>query len=145
MPIYTATFASVLVLIGGMFGKAACGFLADHIGVRGAFSTLQGLAALGLVLLVMAPSTAAFILLPFLGVVVQGTSSITYVIVNDLIHPERTARGYSLVYSTTSIASVVGPLGFGVIGDIYGIEVAMQAMAVTSVAAILPCWFVKPR
>ena len=58
VPIYTATFASVLVLIGGMFGKAVCGFLADHIGVRAAFSMLQVLCAVGLTLLVMASSTA---------------------------------------------------------------------------------------
>ncbi len=146
VPVYAATFASVLVLIGGMFGKAACGFLADHIGLRLAFTILQGLTALGLVLLVLATSTFAFILLPFLGVAVQGTSSITYVIVNDLIHPERTARGYSLIYTVTSVAAVGGSLGFGLIGDQFGIETAMLAMAVVAVIAILPCSLLKmPR
>lgn len=143
VPVYAATFAAVLILIGGMFGKAACGFLADRIGVRAAFATLQSMTALGLVLLVLMSSTAAFILLPILGVVLQGTSSITYVIVNDLIHPARTARGYSLVYSTTSLAGVAGPFVFGLIGDQYSIETAMLVMAFVAIAAILPCWFLR--
>lgn len=143
VPIYVATFAAVLVLTGGMFGKAVCGFLADRIGVRAAFTTLQSLTALGLVVLVFASSTAAFILLPVLGIVLQGTSSITYVIVNDLIHPERTARGYSLIYTTTSAAAVIGPFGFGLIGDRYGIETTMLVMAFVAIAAILPSWFLK--
>lgn len=146
VPVYAATFASVLVLIGGMLGKAVCGFMADRIGMRLAFTLLQTLTALGLVLLVLASSTTAFILLPFLGVAVQGTSSITYVLVNDLIHVDRTARGYSLIYTASSLASVVGPLGFGLIGDQYGIETAMLAMAVVAVIAILPCILLKmPR
>ena len=143
VPVYVATFAAVLVLSGGMFGKAVCGFLADRIGVRPAFAVLQGLTALGLILLIYAPGTTAYILLPFLGVALQGTTSITYVIVNDLIHPERIARGYSMIYTASSVASVVGPLGFGHVGDQYGIETAVLGMATIAILAILPCWFLK--
>jgi len=143
IPVYVATFAAVLVLIGGMFGKAVCGFLADRIGMRPAFAVLQGLTALGLILLIYASSTTAYILLPFLGVALQGTTSITYVIVNDLIHPERVARGYSMIYTASSVASIIGPLGFGHIGDQYGIETAVLGMATIAIIAILPCWFLK--
>ena len=143
IPVYVATFAAVLVLIGGMFGKAVCGFLADRIGMRPAFAVLQGLTALGLILLIYASGTTAYILLPFLGVALQGTTSITYVIVNDLIHPERVARGYSMIYTASSVASIIGPLGFGHIGDQYGIETAVLGMATIAIIAILPCWFLK--
>lgn len=143
VPTTAATLAAVLVLIGGMFGKALCGFLAENIGVRPAFAILQGLTALGLVLLVISSSTVAFALLPILGVVVQGTTSITYVIVNELIHPTRTARGYSIIYAASGIASVIGPVGFGTIGDRFGIETSMLVMAVIAICAILPSWFLK--
>ncbi len=144
VPAPIATVAAVLVLIGGMFGKALCGFLADRFGVRPTFALLQVLTATGLVLLVITPITASYILLPALGVVVQGTTSITYVIVNDLVHPERTARGYSMIYGASSFAALAGPMGFGLIGDQFGIEFTLIAMATTAIIAIFPCWFLKP-
>ena len=143
VPIYTATLAPVLVLIGGMFGKAVCGYLADLIGVRPAFAVLQCLTAFGLILVVMSNSTLAFIVLPFLGIALQGTTSITYVIVNDLVHTSRTARGYSMIYSASSLASVIAPLGFGSVGDLWDIEAAILVMAVIAVIAIVPCWALK--
>jgi FSR family fosmidomycin resistance protein-like MFS transporter len=143
VPIYTATLAPVLILIGGMFGKAACGFLADLIGIRTAFAILQGLTAIGLIFVVILDTTPAFTILPFLGLVLQGTTSITYVIVNDLIHPSRTVRGYSMIYGASSLAAVLGPFGFGRVGDLWGINTAILIMAVFALIAIVPCWTLK--
>lgn len=139
-----AAMASVFILVGGTFGKAVCGTLADRIGMRKAFSILQILTALGLILLIMLPNAiAAFILLPFLGVVVQGSTSITYVKVPDYIHPERTARGYSMIYATTSLVAFCGPIGMGVIADQYGIHMSIGIMAGIAIASIVPAWFLK--
>jgi len=143
VPVYTATLAPVLILIGGMFGKAACGFLADLIGLRTAFTILQGLTAIGLIFVVILSTTPAFLILPFLGLALQGTTSITYVIVNDLIHPSRTVRGYSMIYGASSLAYVLGPFGFGHIGDLWGINTAILIMAVIALIAIVPCWALK--
>jgi predicted MFS family arabinose efflux permease len=59
------------------------------------------------------------------------------------VHPERTARGYSMIYGASSFAALAGPMGFGVIGDQFGIAYILIAMAVTAIIAILPCWFLK--
>lgn len=144
-PLSIATFAASAILVGGIFGKAACGFLADRIGVRAAFSLIQTLTAAGIVGMVFAPIFAGYLLLPVLGVVLQGSTSITYSIVNDLVHQQRAARGFALIYAASSFSAVAGPVGFGLLGDAYGIETAILAMAVFALLAILPCVFLPLR
>jgi MFS transporter, FSR family, fosmidomycin resistance protein len=143
VPLVTATFAATAILIGGMFGKAICGFLADRIGARLAFILIQILTGIGIVAAVFAPGYHAYILLPFLGVVLQGSTSITYSMVNDLVHESRASRGFALVYGGAGFSSVVGPLGCGVLGDVYGIDMAMLVMAGAAVLAIPPCLFLR--
>lgn len=143
VPLVTATFAATAVLIGGMFGKAICGFLADKIGPRRAFFIIQVLTAAGIVAAVLAPGYTAYLLLPFLGVVLQGSTSITYSMVNDFVHESRASRGFALVYGGSGLSSVVGPLGCGLLGDAYGIDVAMLAMAAAALLAIPPCLYLR--
>jgi len=141
LPLYIATMATVILLTGGIFGKAGCGFLAEHLSVRKAFALVQGLTALGLIAIIAAPAWLAFILLLPLGVVAQGSTSITYGLIPDLIHPDRMARGYAIMYSFTSFAAALGPWIFGHVGDRYGINVAMLAMAFVSLLAVPPLLF----
>ena len=51
------------------------------------------------------------------------------------------ARGYALMYSFTSFAAALGPWLFGQIGDHYGINIAMLAMAVVALLAVPPLAF----
>jgi len=138
LPLYIATLGAVAVLTGGIFGKAGCGFLAERVGVRRAFILVQVLTAVGLAAVVAAPGWLAFALLGPLGVVAQGSTSITYGLVPDMIHPSRLARGYALMYASTSFASAGGPLAFGHIGDTFGIGASMLVMAVVAMLAVPP-------
>ena len=133
---FAATLAAVLVLTGGMFGKAACGYLAQNLGTRRAFAAVQLATAGGLLAVAVLPGALAYALLPFVGMVLQGSTSITYSAVNDLILPSHTARGFALIYAAGSFASIAGPLGFGVIGDWYGIETALIGMAAASALGV---------
>jgi MFS family permease len=96
-----------------------------------------------IVLALLAPGGWAFGVLPFLGIVLQGSTSITYSTVNDFVHPSRVSRGFALIYAAGSFASVAGPLSFGLIGDRYGIETAMVVMAAIAVLAIPPCLYLR--
>lgn len=140
LPLTVATAGTVLLLLGGIFGKAGCGYLADRIGVRPAFLAIQLLTGAGLVVLVLLPGWWAMALLVPLGVVVQGSSSITYGFGADLIHPKRMARGYALLYSSSSFSAAGGPLMAGYFADGAGIDVAFFVMAGASVAAIPPIY-----
>ncbi|MGI9490437.1 MAG: MFS transporter [Geminicoccaceae bacterium] len=141
LPLYIATMATVVLLTGGIFGKAGCGFLAERLGVRPAFALVQLLTAFGLIAVIIAPAWLAFALLLPLGVVAQGSTSITYGLIPDLIHPQRMARGYAIMYSSTSFAAALGPWIFGLVGDQYGINVAILAMAVVALLAVPPLTF----
>lgn len=143
LPLVLATAATVIVLTGGVFGKAVCGFLADRIGVRPAFTLIQALTAAGLVWVVVAPDWLALALLLPLGAVAQGSTSITYGFAADLIHPRRMARGYALLYSSASFSSAAGPLAFGLIADEFGIENAIFAMALVALLAVPPIAFLS--
>ena len=50
---------------------------------------------INIVAILLLPTLAAYVLLPVLGMVLQGGSSITYGTVGDLIEPERQARGFA--------------------------------------------------
>jgi MFS transporter, FSR family, fosmidomycin resistance protein len=138
VPMSYATLAVTLTLVGGMFGKAACGFLAERIGARTAFALVQGLTACGIVALLYVEKTMAFVLLPVLGMFLQGSTSITYGVVGDIVHADRLSRGFALIYSVSSLSGLMGPIFFGVLGDNFGIETAMFAMALISMLAIPP-------
>ncbi|NNE21390.1 MAG: MFS transporter, partial [Rhizobiales bacterium] len=138
LPLAVATGATVILLAGGVFGKAGCGFLADRLGARQAFIVVQVLTAVGLVAIVTAPNwLALFALLP-LGAVAQGSTSITYGFAANLIHPRKMARGYALLYSTGTLASVAGPLVFGWVADTWGIGNAVYFMALIVLGSIPP-------
>jgi MFS family permease len=72
----------------------------------------------------------AYILLPVLGLALQGSSSITYGTVSDFVSADRRSRGFAVIYSTASVASIAGPIVFGVVGDHFGLVPAMLTMAV---------------
>ena len=130
VPVSLAGFAVVLTLAGGIFGKLGCGYLSERIGVKRSLVIVECLTAVGIVAVLLSPTLLAYILLPVLGLALQGSSSITYATVSDLVRSDRQSRGFAVIYTVASAASIAGPIAFGVVGDRFGLEPAMLAMAV---------------
>ncbi len=128
-PAALAGFAVVLTLAGGIAGKFGCGLLAARLGPVRALAAVELASAAAILAVLAAPAMVAFCLLPLAGLVLQGSSSITYGTVGDLVEERRQSRGFALVYTLSSAASIVGPIGFGLVSDGFGIETAMIAMA----------------
>ena len=59
----------------------------------------------------------------------QGSSTITYGAVSDLVHAHRRSRGFALIYTMSSSASMAGPIAFGLASDRIGVQGALVAMA----------------
>jgi FSR family fosmidomycin resistance protein-like MFS transporter len=78
---------------------------------------------------ILLPPVAAFVLLPLVGIVLQGSSTITYGSVSQFVDEARQSRGFALIYSMASGASVAGPVGFGMISDLYSVGTAVAIMA----------------
>ncbi len=125
-----ASFAVVLALSGGMVGKFVCGYLAVRYGDRNAFRILQVMTLCGLVLLVLLPVLPILILLPIIGIAIQGSTTVTYGALADFIHRDRQSRGYAIIYTLSSLSAVVGPVVFGGLADVYGVDLSILMLAV---------------
>lgn len=119
------------LLIGGMAGKLACGYLAERIGVIRTVVVTEVATVIGILLVLALPSIAAFALLPLVGVALNGTSSVLYGTVGDLVASDRQSRAFGLFYTLGTVSGLVAPLAYGVLGDQIGIE------ATVTVAALL--------
>lgn len=128
-PVALAGFAVVLTLAGGVAGKFGCGLLAARLGPVRALVVVELASAAAILAVLAAPAMIALCLLPLAGVVLQGSSTVTYGTVGDLVEERRQSRGFALVYTLSSAASIVGPITFGLVSDGFGLETAMTAMA----------------
>jgi MFS family permease len=145
VPTGLAAFAVVLTLAGGVLGKLGCGFLAERLGTVRALVAIQALTALGIAVVLALPPLPSLVVLPFLGVVLQGSSTVTYGSVGDLVHGERLSRGFAFIYSVSSAAGITGPIIFGLISDVFGLVPAMMAMAGAAILCLPLAAFLRPR
>jgi MFS transporter, FSR family, fosmidomycin resistance protein len=130
----TVGLALALVFIGGAGGKFLCGWLGARIGLLGAvIGTEAGTAVLILAILV-SPVAASLTLLPLLGVMLNGTSSVLYGTVPELTSAEHTERAFALFYTGTIGSGAIAPIVYGVLGDKLGLNVALIATAMTALA-----------
>jgi MFS family permease len=124
-----ASLSVVLALCGGMVGKFVSGFLAVRYGDRGAFRILQVLTVCGIVALVMLPVLPILLLLPLIGIAVQGSTTVTYGALSDFVHRQRQSRGYAIMYSLSGLSAVFGPVVFGSLADLYGVDMSLSILA----------------
>jgi len=134
-----AAFAVVATLAGGVIGKYACGHLSAHLGVVRSLCLVEGFTAVGIVGVILLPPVAAFVLLPLVGIVLQGSSTITYGSVSQFVDEARQSRGFALIYSMANGASVAGPVVFGMISDLYSVGTAVAIMAVVTLLPLGMC------
>jgi MFS transporter, FSR family, fosmidomycin resistance protein len=121
--------ALTLVFAGGAGGKLACGLLGAKLGVlRTVLLTEFGTAA-GIVLLAHLPLQGALLSLVPIGIALNGTSSVLYGTVPELVTPERREHAFSLFYTGTIGSGAIAPVLYGLIGDAIGPEHAILAVA----------------
>jgi MFS family permease len=122
-------FALTLVFTGGAAGKLACAFIGARIGAVATVWLTEAATALGIVVLLKVPLEAALILLPLIGIALNGTSSVLYGSVPDLVEPERRTRAFGIFYTGTIGAGAVSPAIYGVLGDAVGVPAALVTVA----------------
>jgi len=133
-----------LVLVGGMAGKLACGLLAERVGIIRTIVITEIATGIGILLVAAAPGAAAVLLLPLLGVVLQGTSSVLYATIGDLIAPEKLPRAFGLFYTLGSICGIAAPLAYGLAGDHLGVQTAIAIMGVAVLLTLPLCTVLRP-
>lgn len=134
-----AALAVVLTMAGGAAGKFACGFLTTRMGIIPSLVLVEILTAAGIAGVVVAPPMVGFAMLPVLGVFLQGSTSITYGSITELVARDRQARGFSLIYTTSTAASVTASVALGLVSDAFGIDRMMLVMAMLTVLPLGFC------
>jgi predicted MFS family arabinose efflux permease len=125
----TIGLALTLVFAGGAAGKLVCAFIGARIGAIATVWLTEGLTAVVIVALLPLPLEAAMVLLPLIGVALNGTSSVLYGSVPELVTPERRTRAFGIFYTGTIGSGAVAPALYGFVGDAYGVPVALIIVA----------------
>ncbi|GJE43193.1 MFS transporter [Methylobacterium soli] len=133
----TIGLALSLVFVGGALGKAVCGRLGDRLGVtRTVILTETGTAAAILAAIAL-PLVPALTVLPLLGLLLNGTSSVLYGTVPDLAPGGRVETAFAVFYTCTLGGSALAaPLIYGRLGDAVGPGWAAVAAAATALAVV---------
>jgi MFS family permease len=130
----TRGLAMALVFIGGAAGKFACGWLGESAGTQRTVLFTEIATAIMIVGVLVLPLAPAIALLPVLGVMLNGTSSVLYGTVPELTPPDRTERAFALFYTGTIGSGACAPVLYGLIGDTFGPAIATTATAITALA-----------
>jgi MFS transporter, FSR family, fosmidomycin resistance protein len=125
-----------LLFIGGALGKAACGWLGQHLGVTWSVIVTEAATALLMIATLVLPLVPMLAVLPLLGLVLNGTSSVLYATVPDLAPKGDVGRGFALFYTGVIGAGSLAPIAYGVIADHSNRTVGIVAAALTAAATI---------
>ena len=125
----TIGLALTLVFAGGAAGKLVCAYIGARIGTVATVWLTETVTAIGIVALLPLPLEAAMILLPVVGVALNGTSSVLYGSVPDLVEPSRHGRAFGIFYTGTIGAGAVSPALYGLLGDAVGVSAALAVVA----------------
>src|SRR5205807_591247 len=117
--------ALTLIFAGGAAGKLVCGLLGARLGVFRAVLVTEGLTAAGILALLPLPLTAGLAVLPLIGIALNGTSSVLYGTVPELVAPERRQRAFSIFYTGAIGAGALSPVLYGLASDAVGVPLMM--------------------
>jgi len=125
----TIGLAMTLVFAGGAAGKLACAFIGARIGAIATVWLTEGFTAAGIFALLPLPLAPALAFLPLIGIALNGTSSVLYGSVPDLVAPQSRTRALSIFYTGTIGSGAIAPVLFGRVGDVFGVFHALMLVA----------------
>jgi MFS family permease len=125
----TVGLALTLVFAGGAAGKLVCAFIGARIGVIATVCLTEGLTTLGILALLPLPLEFAMLTLPVIGVALNGTSSVLYGTVPELVEPARRSRAFGIFYTGTIGSGAIAPAIYGLLGDAISVPASMMVVA----------------
>ena len=140
----TVGVALALLFIGGAFGKATCGRLGERWGVVGSVMATEAATALLIAATLSTPLTPTLFLLPLLGIVLNGTSSVLYGTVPELSDGD-TGRAFAIFYTSVIGSGGIAPILYGAIADHSNQTVGALASAATALLIVPLVLTLKPH
>ena len=139
----TIGLALTLVFAGGAAGKLVCGFLGARLGVVATVFVTEGMTALGILALLPVPLTLGLAMLPIIGIVLNGTSSVLYGTVPELVPAARRERAFGVFYTGAIGAGALSPVIYGAFSDAMGVPAMMQLIAAVVLATLPLAWLLR--
>jgi dipeptide/tripeptide permease len=84
------------------------------------------------------------VLLPLLGVALNGTSSVLYGSVPVLVRAEQRARAFGIFYTAVIGSGAVAPVLFGLVGDALGMTMTLAIIALMPLFTLVPALALRP-
>ena len=132
----TIGLALSLIFAGGAMGKFVCGVAATRVGILASVVVTELATAACIIGMLGLSLKPALLLCPLLGIALNGTSSVLYGTVPELVPEDRRNEAFAFFYTCTIGSGGISPLIYGVIGDFAGIKFAVAVVAVTVLATI---------
>jgi FSR family fosmidomycin resistance protein-like MFS transporter len=132
--------ALTLIFAGGAAGKLVCGFLGARLGMLPTVILTEGATAAGILALLPLPFAAALALLPVIGVALNGTSSVLYGTVPELVGAERRESAFGVFYTGTIGAGALSPALYGLFSDAISLSAAMLLVAAIVLLTLPLAW-----
>jgi MFS transporter, FSR family, fosmidomycin resistance protein len=105
----------------------------------------EGATAAGILLLLPLPLFAGLAVLPVIGMALNGTSSVLYGTVPELVAPEQRQRAFGIFYTGGVGAGALSPILYGLLGDLASVP-AMMILVASVVLLTLPLsWLLRPH
>lgn len=136
--------ALTLIFAGGAAGKLVCAFIGARIGVTATVCLTETLTGILILAILPLPLEAAIAILPLIGIALNGTSSVLYGSVPDLVAPEKHARAFGIFYTGTIGSGAIAPLLYGFVGDAFGVTTAVTVMALLVLVTIPLALILRP-
>jgi MFS family permease len=136
--------ALTLIFAGGAAGKLACGWLGARLGVVRATFITEGLTAAGILALLPLPLVAGLAVLPVIGIALNGTSSVLYGTVPELVSPARRQRAFSIFYTGGVGAGALAPVLYGLLSDLADVPTMMVLIAAIVLVTLPLAWRLGP-
>lgn len=141
----TVGLALSLVFIGGAFGKAVCGWLGARLGILATVVVTEVGTTAAILTVLAIPLTPSLAVLPILGVMLNGTSSVLYGTVPELVTDQQIERAFAMFYTGILGSSALAPILYGRVGDATGPVWATVATAITALTVVPLMFLLSPR
>jgi MFS transporter, FSR family, fosmidomycin resistance protein len=133
-----------LLFAGGALGKASCGWLGKRFGVVWTVISTEAATAAIIMASLLLPLWPMLILLPVLGIFLNGTSSVLYGTVPELAPGNDTGRAFAMFYTGVIGAGGLAPIGYGFLADHSSRSFGITMAALTALVIVPLVLMLRP-